>query len=569
GHRNTGDIGGVPSFPDVASLPEAPDLALIAVPPPDVADAAETCGERGVRGLVVVTAGLDDKQSADLLGSCRRHGMRLIGPNCFGIAVPATGLNATFAADRPRPGIAGLVTQSGGLGFSMIDHLSRLGIGISSFASVGDKLDVSSNDLLMWWERDGLTQVAVLYIESFGNPRKFARTARRAGRRMPVLTVQAGRGASSAALFEQAGIVATPSFGELVEATALLATQRPPEGRTVAIVANVDGAGRLAADACATRGLAVHQPGEAARDRLRALLPPGAVTDGPVDTTAPVSGETFRQVLEALAADEEVHAIIAIVLPTAATGDLETAIADADVAVPLAAVALNQPEAVRLLAARSGRVPAYGYPEAAVAALARAARYGEWRDTPPGTVPAFPDADIEGARADIRNSLTNSPNGGWLLPRQIASVLRGYGITLTENAAVPGTEVFVSVDDDETFGPLVTFGASGAAEVLDDHVTRLAPLTPADADTMIGSLRSAPLLRGYRGAAAADLTALRDLLLRVSRLADDLPEITELRLRPVLATPDGAIVAGARARVAPQAPQDPSLRRLRLLYVVT
>ncbi|MBO0806022.1 MAG: GNAT family N-acetyltransferase, partial [Nocardiopsaceae bacterium] len=283
-NRNATDIGGVPSFPDVASLPTAPDLALVAVPPPEVLSAAEACGERGVRGLVVVTAGLAAAQSADLLDTCRRYGMRLIGPNCFGIAVPATGLDATFAAAPPLPGGAGLVMQSGGLGFSMIDHLSRLGIGISSFASVGDKLDVSSNDMLMWWERDGVTKVAVLYIESFGNPRKFARTARRVGRRMPVLTVHAGRGgaandhdhhddpgkhdgnpdgrtgtaprASSAALFEQAGIIATPGFGELVEATALLATQPPPDGRTVAIVANVDGAGRLAADACAEHGLA-------------------------------------------------------------------------------------------------------------------------------------------------------------------------------------------------------------------------------------------------------------------------------------------------------------------------
>jgi acyl-CoA synthetase (NDP forming)/GNAT superfamily N-acetyltransferase len=587
-NRNARDIGGVPAFPDVAHLPEAPDLALVAVPPPQVPGTAEACGRRGVRGLVVVTAGLDAAQSAELLASCRRHGMRLIGPNCFGVAVPATGLNATFAAARPLPGTAGLVMQSGGLGFSLIDHLSRLGIGISSFASVGDKLDVSSNDLLMWWERDGLTRVAVLYIESFGNPRKFARTARRVGRRMPVLTVHAGGGASSAALFEQAGIIATPGFGELVEATALLATQRPPRGRTVAIVANVGGAGRLAADACAARGLAVHRPGEAARRRLRDLLPPGGVADGPVKVTAPVSGEAFGRVLEELAADEDVHAIVAIVLPTAATGDLEAAISAADVDVPLAAVVLNQPEAVRLLPARSGLIPAYGYPEAAVAALARAARYGEWRAAPPGAVPVFPDADTEGARAVIRDALAgsavHSEGGGQLLPEQAEAVLRGYGIPLhgagssaalgpstaagpsapASPSAAPGLEVFVAVADDQMFGPLVTFGASGAAEVLDDHVTRLAPLTPADADTMIGSIRSAPLLRGYRGARAADLTALRDLLLRVSRLADDLPEVTELELRPVLAGPDGAIVTGARVRVAPQAPQDPSLRRLRL-----
>jgi len=212
---------------------------------------------------VVFAAAVDAAAGAGLLAVCRRYGMRLIGPNCFGIAVPSIGLDATFAAANPAPGTAGLVMQSGGLGFAMVDHLTRLGIGISSFASVGNKLDVSSNDMLMWWEQDGQTRVAVLYIESFGNPRKFARTARRVGARMPVITVHAGRSeagqraaathTSSAttplvtreALFEQAGIIATPSFGELMGATALLATQPPPAGRTVAIVSNVGGAGVL------------------------------------------------------------------------------------------------------------------------------------------------------------------------------------------------------------------------------------------------------------------------------------------------------------------------------------
>lgn len=545
-NRHARHIGGVPAFPSVADLPSAPDLAIIAVPPTEVLDAAQACGERGVRGLVVVTSGLDQAASADLLASCRRHGMRLIGPNCFGIAVPATGLNATFAADPPLPGTAGLVMKSGGLGFSMIDHLSRLGIGISSFASVGDKLDVSSNDLLMWWERDGVTRVAVLYIESFGNPRKFARSARRIGRRMPVLTVASPSGATGAALFEQAGVIATPSFGELVEATALLATQPTPAGRTVAIVANVDGAGLLAAKACSARGLTVHRPRGATRRRLRSLLPEGGIPDGPVETTAPVSRGTYRDVLSLLAADEDVDAIIAIMLPTAATGDLPAALAAATVDVPLAAVVLNQPESVRLLDVAPGRVPAYAYPEAAVAALARAARYGSWRALDPGATPVFPDADTDGARAVIRSALTSfPPNGGCLLPRSAASVLRGYGIDVASSsgssAGSAAGEAFVSVTEDPTFGPLVTFGGPG------DPVTRLAPLTPADADAMTGPSASA---------------GLRDLLLRVSRLADDLPEITELELRPVLAD---AVVGGARVRVAPQAPQDPFLRRLRLL----
>ncbi|HEX8009011.1 MAG TPA: GNAT family N-acetyltransferase [Trebonia sp.] len=589
---HTTQIGGVPSFPDVASLPEAPDLALIAVPPPEVLAAAEDCGTRGVRGLVVLTAGLDTEASADLLAICRRHGMRLIGPNCFGIAVPGIGLDATFAATHPVAGVAGLVMQSGGLGLAMVDHLSRLGIGISSFASVGGKLDVSSNDMLMWWEQDRTTKLAVLYIESFGNPRKFARTARRVGVHLPVLTVHAGRSEAGQraaashsaavatslvtreALFEQAGIIATPSFGELVETTAMLATQPPPTGRTVAIVSNVGGAGVLAADACTDLGLDVHHPRGLSERRLHALVPEGGAVSGPVDTTATVSREQFRQVLELLSADEDVDAMIALVLPTAATGDLVAAISDAAVTVPFAAVVLHQPEAVRLLDSPGGKIPAYGYPEAAAAALARAAKYGQWRSRPHDQVPRFPDLAgpaVTEARALARAFLAKSPDGGWLPPDQVAALLRGYGIPLPATAEArnadttgAGIELISRVEDDQIFGPLVVFGLGGVAtEVLADRAARLAPLTEPDADTLINSIRSAPLLHGHRGTPAADLAALRDVLMRVSRLADDLPEITDLDLSPVIARPDGVVAAGARIKVAPQSPQDPFLRRLR------
>ena len=188
-------VGGEPTLASPLDLPEPADLAVIAVPAAQVLEVAAQCGQRGVRSLVVITSGLDPTQSAGLLATCRRHGMRLVGPDCFGVAVPGLGLDATFAARPARPGVTGLVMQSGGLGFALVDHLSRLGIGISSFASVGDKLDVSGNDMLLWWERDDQTRLAVLYLESFGNPRKFARTARRVSCAMPVLTVLTSTGA--------------------------------------------------------------------------------------------------------------------------------------------------------------------------------------------------------------------------------------------------------------------------------------------------------------------------------------------------------------------------------------
>jgi acyl-CoA synthetase (NDP forming) len=519
---------------------------------------------------------------------------------------------------------------------------------------VGNKLDVSSNDMLMWWEHDGVTRLAVLYIESFGNPRKFARTARRVGAALPVLAAAAGRSAAGQqaaashtaavatpiatreALYEQAGVITTPGFGELVETAALLASQPVPEGRTVAIVSNVGGAGVLAADACTDLGLTVHRPHGLTSRRLRALVPDTGAVGGPIDTTAAISAENFRRSLELLAADDEVDGIIALVLPTAATGDLVAAIQQAEVRVPLAAVLLDQAESVRLIphGDGDGQIPAYGYPEAAAAAMARAARYGAWRREPRGQVPGFPDIRTEDARTLVRGFFHATLGGGWMPPDKTAELLRCYGIPLSGltsarsedeavrafeavagpvvlKADVPGlvhktdagaveldlhteadvrnayrrligrfgerqrsvlvqpmitggTELIVGVADDHTFGPLVVFGLGGVAtDVLADHAARLTPLTDTDADRLVGSIRSAPLLRGYRGGRPTDLGALRDLLLRVSRLADDLPEVTELDLNPVIARADGVFVVDARIKARPYQAQDPFLRKLR------
>jgi len=571
-------IGGERCLASVLDLPEPPDLAVIAVPASAVLEAAEQCGQRGVRSLVVVTSGLDAAACADLLAVCRRHGMRLVGPDCFGVAVPGIGLNATFAASAPRTGVVGLVMQSGGLGLAMVEQLSRLGIGISSFASVGDKLDVSGNDMLLWWERDGVTKLAVLYLESFGNPRKFARTARRVSAAMPVLTVLGGRSAagqqpaggpavslaSREALFEQAGVIITRGYGELIEATALLATQPVPAGRTVAIVSNVGSAGVLAADACTDLGLTVHRPPGLTRRRLRALVPETGAVTGPVDTGVTVSGQDFRQCLELLAADDEVHAIIALVLPTGATGDLVAAITEADVGIPLAAVVLNQPESVRLLPRGrmpdedGGQVPAYGYPEAAATAMARAASYGAWRTAPRGRVPDFAGIRAADARTLAHEFLSQAPDGGRLSLGQTTDLLGCYGIPLaggednpaTVTARAGGAEVTVRVTADHTFGPLVTFGPAAADSSPAGHAARLTPLTDIDADQLIPGV-------------TPGRTYLRDLLLRVSQLAGDLPEVTGLDLSPVIACPDGAIVMAARITVAPYEPHDPFLRKLR------
>jgi acyl-CoA synthetase (NDP forming)/RimJ/RimL family protein N-acetyltransferase len=551
-------IDGERCLDSVLDLPEPADLAVIAVPAPAVLGVAGQCGQRGVRSLVVITSGLDTAACADLLAVCRRHGMRLVGPDGFGVAVPGIGLDATFAASRLRPGVAGLMSQSGGVGVALAGQLSRLGIGISSFASVGRKLDVSGNDMLMWWEHDDVTRLAVLYPESFGNPRKFARTARRVGVKLPVLTVRAGHSATDQALFEQAGVIAAGSVGELTGTAALLATQPVPAGRTVAIVSNVGGAGVLAAGACTELGLTVHRPRGLTRRRLRTLLPDSTVT-GPVDTTAAVSAGDFRRCLELLAADDEVDAIIALVLPTGATGDLDAAIQDADVGVPLAVVELDQAESVRLRSRPAGgQIPVYDVPEAAAAALAHAARYGAWRTGPHGRVPGFPDVRAADARALVAGFLRHEPGGGWLPPDKTADLLHCYGIRLAdaEAAGTGGTEVRIGVTDDRVFGPLVVFGPG-------DHAARLTPLTDTDADALIRSAQAAAQLLGQGGAPATDLKTLRELLLRVSRLAEDLPEVTELDLSPVIAKPYGVFAVDARITVTPCLPQDPFLRRLR------
>ena len=585
-----GFVEGLTCLRSPADLPDGVDIAVIAVPAAEVAPVAEQCGNRGVRALLVVSAGLGSS-GEDLLAICRRYGMRLVGPNTYGVAVPSLRLNASFAASSPLPGDAGLVVQSGGIGIALLEHLSRLGIGVSSFASVGDKYDVSGNDMLTWWEQDEQTSLAILYLESFGNPRGFAQTARRVGHRVPVLTVIGGRSAAGQraaesstaaatplvtqeALFAQAGIIATHSLGELVDAVALVACQPLPAGRRVAIVSNAGGAGVLAADACVESGLVVAELDAGTQKLLARLLPTRSTVTGPVDTTAAVAAEAFRACLEHVAADENVDALLAIGVRTAAA-DLTDAIRTARVDKPTAAVLLDRPESVCVLSRAGGaadspadrgtgrRVPVYGYPESAARALGHVAGYQDWRDGGRGVVPELPDVDTAPARALVSGFLAGCPEGGWLPAAEAAALLACYQIPVGSHAA-DGVDTIVGVVQEPVFGPLVVFGVGGVAtDVLADRSARLAPLTDVDAAAMIVEVRAAPLLLGGAGGAAVDAGALAGLLLRVSRLADDLPEVAELDLNPVVARPDGAYPVEVRVRVAPAAPRDPFLRQLR------
>jgi acyl-CoA synthetase (NDP forming)/GNAT superfamily N-acetyltransferase len=647
------ELDGVPCVPSAGALPGQVDLAVIAVPPAAVLGVAEDCGRQGVKALAVTTSGLDGAARAELLGICRRYGMRLVGPSCFGVANAAISLDATLAAHHPRPGMVGLASQStGGAGFVLIEHLSRLGVGISSLVSLGDKDDVSGTDMLRWWESDPATKVAVLYLESFGNPRKFARTARHVGRSMPVLTVNAGRSApglrraairaaaevtpqlTRQALFRQAGVIATANLGELLDAAVMLASQPLLAGGRIGVVSNTRGGGVLAADACADAGLEVASLGGQTQQALRNLLPPGVAVAGPVDTTATAAPGLFRACMELVGADPGVDAVLALTAATA-VGDPVLEVAAARLPVPIAAVVMDQVEAVRMLTGPGGlAVPAYAYPESAARALGYAAHYGMWRAAPPGTSPKLDGLREDQARQLVTDFLAATPRGGWLARQQTEKLLGCYGVTLAGSVAVTteedavtaaarfgnpvalkadvprlvvrrkgagavlldlhsadeirrgyrslteafadqmsgvivqpmitgGVEVKISVLEEQVFGPLVLFGLTGTtAGVLADRAARMAPLTGADADDLIRSVRAASLLLGRPGKPAADLASLKDMLLRVSQLADDLPQVAELDLSPVIARPDGAVPVEARIRIQPTAPLDAYLRQL-------
>ena len=649
------ELDGVPCVPSAAALPGDVDLAVIATPAAAVAGIAEECGRRGVKGLVVLASGLDGAGRAELLGICRRHGMRMIGPASFGVADTSAGLDATFAGRHPRPGSVGLALEStGGAGLALAGRLSRIGVGISSLVSLGDKDDVAGTDMLLWWESDPATKLAVLYLESITNPLKSARTARRVGRSLPVLTVISGRSATGRrlaaarapaatplltrqALFQQAGLIATANLGELLDTAVLLASQPVPAGPRVAVVSNTRGVAMLAADACGDAGLRVARLAGDTQRALRDLLPREATVTGPVDTTLLIGPGIFGQCLELAGADRGVDAVLALTAESAGR-DPVPEVPAARLSVPVAAAALDQAEAVRLLPGPgedSPAVPAYAYAESAAAALGHAARYGMWRAVPPGNVPSLDGVRQDQARDLVAEFLVGRPAGGWLPLDPTVELLRCYGVPLadsigvvTEDATVAaaarfggrvalradvpglvrargagallidlhgadevrrgfrslrdafgdrlagvivkpmvtgGVEVMVSLLHEEVAGPLVMFGAGGAAaDALADRAARLAPLTDSDADELIRSIRAAPLLLGHPGAPGADLAALRDLLLRISQLADDLPEIAELELSPVFARPDGVQAVDARIRLqAASEPADAHLRRLR------
>jgi acetyl coenzyme A synthetase (ADP forming)-like protein len=654
-------VQSLPAYHSVRDIPGAVDLAVVAVPAAGVVAVARDCAAAGVRALLVISSDFAEsgaegaQRQRELLDVCRGAGIRLVGPNCLGVlnTAPQVRLNATFAPPVSLPGRVGFMSQSGGLGIAIIEAAGRLGLGLSSFVSVGNKADLSGNDFLQYWEQDPGTELALLYLESFGNPRKFSRIARRVASRKPIVAVKSGRSTAGAratsshtgamlsasdvtvdALFEQAGVIRTDTMHELFDVAALLAAQPVPRGDRVVIVTNGGGPGILCADACQAYGLDIAELSAEVRAGLGQFLPASASLGNPVDMIASASAENYRRTLQTLIDTDACDAIIAVFVPPLVTeaGDVATAIrevSEASSEVAIASVFMVSEGAPAELRSDEARVPCYQFPEDAARAMALAIHHGQWRARAPGRVPELPAVRRVEAAAIISRELARG--SGWLSPSCVAQLLDCYGLPLIETKVVgdaeqavaaaadmkspvalkasatglihktdaggvrlglrgakavragavaieeavtraghtldglivqpmapEGVELIVGVVNDHSFGPVLACGAGGTtAELIQDVAVRITPLTDVDAREMVRSLRTFPLLDGYRGAPRCAVVAIEDVLLRISAMVEAHPEIVELDCNPLIVTSDRALIVDARVRVEATGPPAP------------
>ena len=648
-------VNAVRAYPTVLDVPEPVDLAFIVVPAEHVLDVVRECDEAGVRGLVVVSAGFSEvggagvELEAELLDLVRNAGMRMVGPNCMGLlnTAPSVSMNGTFAPVYPPAGNVAMSSQSGALGIAILQYALRTGLGISQFVSVGNKADISGNDLLMAWEDDPQTDVILLYLESFGAPRRFARLASRVARKKPIVAVKSGRTATGSraasshtgalasldvavdALFHQTGVIRVDTLEELFAVGSLLSTQPVPKGRRVGVVTNAGGPGILAADALEANGLHIPELSESTQNLLKTQLPPEASIRNPVDMIAGAGASQFSHVVSTILESGEVDALLVIYVPTSDSGveEVATALRSAaeryDGPTTLLSVFMQSETAAGFLRSDLVKIPTYSFPESAAIALSRSVGYGEWLLRDPGEVPALEGVTVEAARTVVDRAMTRSSDGVWLEPDETQAVLDAFGLDLPRSvtaatadeavrvaneiggrvvlkvisesalhksdvggvllnlegedavrkgfasvtAAVPqhdgvlvqemipgGHEVLIGVTEDPNFGPLLVYGLGGVyVELLKDVAFRLNPLTDVDAREMVGEIKGAKLLEGYRGFPAGDIDAVVETLLRVSALATSIPEIIEMDLNPVMVLEpgDGVRVVDARIRVKP------------------
>jgi acyl-CoA synthetase (NDP forming)/GNAT superfamily N-acetyltransferase len=463
-----GEVAGRPTVRSIADVEGDVELAVIVVPANAVLAVARACAAKGVRALVVLTAGFADVGPAgralqdELLAVCRAAGMRMVGPNCLGVANPRpeTALNATVAPAAPRPGDVGFASQSGGFGSAAIDAAAIRGIGFSSFVTMGDKADLSGNDFLEYWEQDPDTAVVLLYLDSFGNPRRFGRIARRITTAKPIVAVKSARAAAAAgrrgasshigalmaaaevtvdALFAHAGVLRAETVGEMFDVAGLLARQPLPRGDRVAVLTNAGGPGVACADACEAAGLRIERLSDATRKQLVEGLRDEVSSGNPVDMTASATAAQYERSLRVLLDDDSVDAVVTIfVRPLAARA--------AEVARGIAAAAESADRPVLAVwlgadapaAADTGTVPPFSTPEEAVRALAHAVRHARRRAAPPD--PPFEPADADSATAATIVAEGLGRGGGWLPSDDVERLLHCWGIPVAASRLAPSAQ---------------------------------------------------------------------------------------------------------------------------------
>jgi acetyl coenzyme A synthetase (ADP forming)-like protein len=660
---NVETLLGLTCSPSVEEIDGPVDLAVLAIPAALCIDAVDACGRKGVNGLVVITSGFAEvggdgvALQRELVLRAHRGGMRVLGPNCLGVINTASdvSLNATFASRAPVHGGMAFASQSGALGIAVLEQSLNAGLGLSSFVSMGNKSDVSSNDLLRYWQQDGQTRAILLYLESFGNPRAFARVAPVVSRTTPIVVVKSGRSSAGSraaashtaalaspdtvvdALFHQAGVIRVDTLEELLDCGQLLATQPALKGHRLAIVGNAGGAAVLAADACDSAGLSVPEFDAATQATLRDIAGPNAGVSNPVDLGAGATPKLFDDALRIVMASPSIDGAVVILAPVASAAPeaVARAVAGIDTRTrPLVFVHLGVSSAPAELTQGSRTIPSYAFPERAVRALGRIAEHASWKTRPAGHPPELEGIDLSAAQAIVKAYLAVNDGGGWLSPDESVSMLRAFGIATpgevaassSAEAAVAaadlgfpvalkvigatilhksdvggvrldlttadevveafaamashigdamegalvqqmlrGVELIAGVVTDPLFGPVVMFGSGGTAvELFGDRVLRILPMTDRDAHEMVRSIRAAPLLFGHRGAPACDVTAVEDVLLRIARLAEEIPQLAEMDLNPVIASPRGAVAVDVRIRLIPwHRHAETEVRRLR------
>ena len=661
------EIAGLPVFPSLRSIPGPVDLALIAVPPNAVLAVIDDCAAKQVTAAILITAGFAETGTLgisleqQLREKVRQHGIRLIGPNCFGLMNldPAVRLNATYTPIFPPFGRVAIASESGGLGLAVVTAASRLNLGLSSFVSVGNHADVTVNDLVEYWEQDQTTDVILLYLETIVDPHRFRQIAERVGRKKPIVVLKAGRtqaGQSAAgshtaalatnemavdALFTQCGVIRARTLEEFLALATGLSAQRLPVGCNVGILTNSGGPGVLCADSCAAEGLSVPGLSKQTQSTLASFLPPTTALRNPVDVIGFATEDQHARAVETMLKADEIDALIIVHVSVRAKDNPPVASGIArGISAARQAIGRNNPVYIcwmaegdldRKFMIDGETVPTYQHPEIPARIIIRAVAYEVWRQQPLGQVPNYSDVDLSKAKSTCAKALSER-GSGWLTTEETHALLAAMKLPLVQGAVaasaekavklaskigfpvavklashqIPhktemggvhlsladeqavrnsfeairsrlsvghkleamegvliqpmlsgGVEVMVGMTRDPLFGPLLAFGLGGIhVEILGDVQFRITPLTDRNAAEMVQEIKGYRLLTGYRGQPAADVKAIEEVLLRISHLVEEIPDIVELDLNPIFALPEGqgCKIVDARIRIESSTP---------------